>query len=152
MSGNVVGGRRDLRGLSGREGDGLLRADVVAQPAAFDDDLSLDRSTIAPVVLAVILAIGLLMRLTASERLSPHVDEPASVLAAHMVAQRGVPILPSGTLYLHGATLSYLLAPLVWLGFGDLEDLAALRLVSVVAGLVAVFLTYRIGHLVTGAA
>ncbi len=151
VSGNVVGGRRDLRGLPRPQGDEPLRADAVAHPGAFgDDDITLERSSIVPVVVAVVMAVGLLMRLTASEQLSPHVDEPTSVLAAHMVAERGVPILPSGILYLHGATLSYLLAPLVWLGFGDLEDLAVLRLVSVVAGVVAVFLTYRIGRLVTG--
>ncbi len=147
MRGGIVGGRRDLSGWPEREGDSPIRAGALV-----DDDLALERSTIAPVVVGVVLAVGLLVRLTASERLSPHVDEPASVLAAHMVAERGVPILPSGTLYLHGATLSYLLAPFVWLGFGDLEDLAVLRLVSVLAGVTAVFLTYRIGRLVTGAA
>ncbi len=151
MSGNVVEGRRDLRDLAGRVGNGSLPADAGSPPGTFvDADLTLEQSSIAPVMVAVVLAIGLLMRLAASERFSPHVDEPASVLAAHMVAERGVPILPSGILYLHGATLSYLLAPLVWLGFSDLGDLAVLRLVSVVAGVAAVFLTYRIGHVVTG--
>src|SRR3712207_8563149 len=49
---------------------------------------------------------------------STHVDEAPSILAARMVAERGVPVLPSGVLYLQGAPLSYLLAPLLWAGAG----------------------------------
>ncbi len=68
VSGNVVGGRRDLRGLPRPQGDEPLRADAVAHSGAFgDDDITLERSSIVPVVVAVVLAVGLLMRLTASE-------------------------------------------------------------------------------------
>ncbi len=103
-----------------------------------------------PSLLALVIGGGLLLRLLLVDRLSPHVDEPASVLAAQMVAERGLPILPSGVLYLQGATLSALLAPLVWLGFGDLDHLAVLRLVSAAAGTVAVGLTYVLGCYLTG--
>ncbi len=99
-----------------------------------------------------ILLVALCLRLFAAWTLSPHADEPASVLAAHGVAAGGVPILPSGTLYLHGATLSYLLAPLVLVGRGDLEDLFLLRLVSVAAGVAGVWLTYRLGRWAGGRA
>lgn len=100
------------------------------------------------VVLAVVMA-GCAVRIVAAERLTPHVDEAASVLAAHAVVERGVPVLPSGTVYFQGATLSYLLTPFVWLGFGGLEDLVVMRGVSVVAGTVAVYLVYRLGVAVT---
>lgn len=100
------------------------------------------------VVLAVVMA-GCAVRIVAAERLTPHVDEAASVLAAHAVVERGVPVLPSGTVYFQGATLSYLLAPFVWLGFGGLEDLVVMRGVSVVAGTIAVYLVYRLGAAVT---
>lgn len=96
------------------------------------------------VVLAVVMA-GCAVRIVAAERLTPHVDEAASVLAAHAVVERGVPVLPSGTVYFQGATLSYLLTPFVWLGFGGLEDLVVMRGVSVVAGTIAVYLVYRLG-------
>lgn len=102
-----------------------------------------------PLLVGAVLALGLLVRLSAAELLTPHVDEAASVLAAQMVAERGVPILPSGTVYLQGATLSYLLTPLVWLGLGDLADLTAMRLVLVVAGTVTIYLGYRLGLAVT---
>lgn len=102
------------------------------------------------IVLAVVLA-GCAFRIVAAERLTPHVDEAASVLAAHAVAERGVPVLPSGTVYFQGATLSYLLAPFVWLGYGDLSDLVVMRSVSVIAGTIAVYLVYRLGVAATGA-
>lgn len=102
-----------------------------------------------PLLVGTALALGLLVRLAAAELLSPHVDEAASVLAARMVAEGGLPILPSGTVYLQGATLSYLLAPLVWLGQGELGDLTAMRFVLVAAGTATVYLGYRLGLAVT---
>ncbi len=115
------------------------------------DEWSLaDRRAILPVAVGVALALAFLLRLSAAERLSPHVDEAASVLAAHAVVERGVPILPSGTVYLQGATLSYLLAPFVWVGAGDLDNLSVMRVVSVFSGTVAVYLAYRLGRTVTG--
>lgn len=100
--------------------------------------------------LAAVVVLGLLFRLIAVDRLSLQIDEPASLLGARAVVELGVPILPSGTLYLHGATLSYLLAPLVWLGFNDITDLHTLRLVNAVIGSLAILLAFRIGMLATG--
>lgn len=101
---------------------------------------------------AIVLLFGAAVRMAAVDRISPHPDEPASILAAHMVAERGVPILPSGVLYLHGATLSYLLAPFVWLGYGDLADLATMRLLSAAFGVVALLLTYLMARRMSGLA
>lgn len=99
----------------------------------------------------VVVGIGLVVRVIAAWQLTSHIDEPASVLAIRMTAERGAPIFPSDILYLQGATLSYLLAPFGWFGVADLDHLHLLRLVSVVAGTAAVYLTYRIGYLVVGA-
>ncbi|MGH2615802.1 MAG: hypothetical protein ACRDJC_11220 [Thermomicrobiales bacterium] len=108
------------------------------------------RAGTATLVLAALVVLGLVVRLIAVARLSLQIDEPASLLGALAVAERGVPLLPSGTLYLHGATLSYLLAPLVWLGFDSMADLHTLRLVSAAIGTLAILLTYRLGLLATG--
>lgn len=107
--------------------------------------------TLAPLVVGAVVLVGLVLRLTAATLLTPHVDEAASILAARMVVERGLPILPSGTVYLQGATLSYLLAPLAWLGFDGLRplDLTVMRLVSVLAGTLAIYLVYRLGFLAT---
>lgn len=96
---------------------------------------------------AALFVLGGAVRLAAARRLSFHVDEQFSLLGAQMVAERGVPLLPSGAPYLHGATLSYLLAPLVQLG---LDDLATLRLVSVGVGAVTVVLAYGLARDVLG--
>jgi len=91
---------------------------------------------------------GAFIRLFAALQFRPHVDEGNSLLAAHMVADRGVPVLPSGVLYLHGATLSYLASPLVRLDpLGD-ANLLVPRLVSVVAGTVAIILTYLLTRMI----
>ena len=91
---------------------------------------------------------GTLVRLFAALQFRAHVDEGNSLLAARMVAERGVPLLPSGVLYLHGATLSYLASPLVLLDrLGD-ANLLVPRLLSVAAGTVAILLTYRLARMV----
>lgn len=104
------------------------------------------------IVLAVGLIVAFLLRIAASEQLSSHVDESASVLAVQMVAEKGAPIFPSGTLYLQGATISYLLAPVALLGYGDLEHLNTMRLLSVVAGTAAVAALFLFARHVTGSA
>ena len=103
-----------------------------------------------PVVFLILVALGGILRLVAAHTLTPHVDEGASLLAAHAVAERGFPILPSGTVYTQGATLSYLTAPFVWLGLDQLSDLNYLRTVVVVIGSLAIYLAYRFASTVTG--
>jgi hypothetical protein len=112
--------------------------------------LTRSSSILAFLLMLIVLALGGVARLLAALSLTPHVDEASSLLAVHAVAERGLPILPSGTVYLQGATLSYLLAPFLWLGFGDLADLWILRLVIVVAGIAAVWFSYRLASTITG--
>lgn len=119
--------------------------DVANPPDAVQDRVP----RLAMLVLAGILVIAAAVRLLAAARLPFQADEPHSLLAAHAAAERGVPLLPSGVLYLHGATLSWLLAPLVWLGQADIEQLRELRIVSVVFGIVTVVLTFLLGRLIT---
>ncbi|MGI8643602.1 MAG: hypothetical protein ACR2LS_05745 [Thermomicrobiales bacterium] len=104
------------------------------------------------VAIGVVLLVAAALRLAAVDRLSPHPDEPASILAARMVAERGVPVLPSGVLYLHGATLSYLLAPFVWSGAGDLADLATMRVLSAAMGAGAVLMISLLARRMSGLA
>lgn len=118
-----------------------------ARPSAVP--LTTIRLQLFPLAIFAVVLAGCVLRIFAAERLTPHVDEAASVLAAHAVVERGVPVLPSGTVYFQGATLSYVLAPFVWLGFGGLDHLHLLRAVSVVAGTLAVYLSYRVGLAVT---
>jgi hypothetical protein len=103
-----------------------------------------------PVIFLVLVGLGGVLRLIAAQTLTPHVDEGASLLAAHAVVERGIPILPSGTVYTQGATLSYLTAPFVWLGLDQLSHLNYLRTVVVVVGSLAIYLAYRFASTVTG--
>ncbi len=111
---------------------------------------SVSQQRLAVIAMTMIIGVGFVVRLIAAITLSPHVDEPSSVLAAHAVAERGLPILPSGTPYFQGVTLSYLLQPFVWLGFGEIDDLLAMRMIVVVAGTVTLYLCYRLAREVTG--
>jgi hypothetical protein len=99
--------------------------------------------------LAVILAVGLIVRLWAAKNLSPHVDEPASLLAAKMVAEHGWPQLPSGAPYFQGATLSYILAPIILLAHTDLNYFRMLRLVPVGFGVLTIYFVFRLAMVMT---
>ncbi|HEY7036322.1 MAG TPA: hypothetical protein VH482_33650, partial [Thermomicrobiales bacterium] len=80
---------------------------------AFDDEDGETRragSWVPAAMLALVVA-AFLIRLSMAEHLSSHVDEAASIMAARAVAHKGAPVFPSGTLYLQGGTLSYVLAP-----------------------------------------
>ena len=96
------------------------------------------RVSLLQIAVFCILLIGFLLRLSAARHLSSHVDESASILAAQMTAEKGVPIFPSGTFYTQGATISYLLAPVVKLGYGDLDHMYIMRLLSVITGTLAI--------------
>lgn len=111
-----------------------------------DEEGGARRLPLSTFAVVAVLMVALLARYSALQHISPQVDEPASILAAREVVARGVPILPSGIPYLQGATLSYLLAPFVALGYGDLADLHALRTVSLLAGLAAVLLAFLLGR------
>lgn len=120
-------------------------------PDEFDEEERRAGSWV-PAVLLALLATAFLLRWAAAEHLSSHIDEAASIMAARAVAEQGAPVFPSGTLYLQGGTLSYLLAPVVLAGYGDLDHLAVLRFPSVVAGSLAVLFMFLLGRFLTGSA
>jgi hypothetical protein len=101
---------------------------------------------IPTLALAAITALGLALRVAGSRLQEPIVDEMLSLLGAQTVAERGIPLLPSGVLYLHGTVHSYVVAPLVALGYGNPDDLTVPRLVSAVAGAIAILLTFRLAR------
>jgi hypothetical protein len=105
-----------------------------------------------PIAILAILVIALLSRLSAANHLGPQIDEAATVMAAHMVAEDGLPIFPSKIPYFQGATLSYVLAPFVGLGYGDLDDLSTMRFISVIAGVLTVYFVYKLGRVLTNQA
>src|SRR5215218_7878008 len=115
-------------------------------------DVTVAANAWVPIALFALIVCAFLLRFAAADQLSSHVDEAASVLAAEMVVEKGAPIFPSGTLYLQGATISYIIAPLIALDIGSYQDLLPLRLLSVFAGTLAVYFAYRLGRLVTGSA
>lgn len=117
---------------------------------------SLDRQrlgqsvTTTTAVISVLMLVAVLVRLAVAGRFPPHVDEGNMLLGIQTVAQKGYPLLPSNVLYLHGATLSYLLAPLSWLGMLDYSNLFPLRAVNAIFGGAAVWLTFRLAREVIG--
>lgn len=117
---------------------------TVPDPA---DDQPAPRLTPA---LAGIIAVGGILRIIAALILTPHVDEGSSMLAAHAVAATGTPILPSGTVYTQGLSLSFLAAPLVRLGLTSIDDLPWLRMIVVILSTAAIAVAWRLAHAVTG--
>ncbi|MFQ5612155.1 MAG: ArnT family glycosyltransferase [Anaerolineae bacterium] len=73
--------------------------------------------------LFLLLLVGLWFRLFFMLALVYHIDEFISMLAASMVARRGLPILPSGLFYDHGLLLSFLSGAFVAL-LGFREEIA----------------------------
>ena len=102
-----------------------------------------------PLAMILLIAFAFQFRFAAAQHLSSHIDESASVLAATMVAEKGYPLFPSGTLYLQGATISYSLAPMIKFGWGDLGNLLPLRMFSVFVGTIAVFFAFLLGKTIT---
>jgi hypothetical protein len=90
------------------------------------------------------------LRLFAVWRLLPHIDEPASLLATKMVAERGYPLYPSHVLYLQGAVFSYLGAPLVWLFDDPFHLLRAERLLNLAITVMIVPLSMKFVRYLTG--
>ncbi len=80
----------------------------------------------------LLLLIGFWLRLSLYLGQVYHIDEFTSMLAATMVAQGGLPIMPSGLFYDHGLLLSYLSGAFVaLLGFSEWVARWPVLLVSV---------------------
>jgi hypothetical protein len=94
-------------------------------------------------VLALIVAIGAALRLGYFLNGDPFVDEWATMLVARSIWERGLPILPSGTLYGHGMLYSYLDA--LVLGLLGWSPVVA-QLPSLIAGLLTIPLVYISGR------
>ncbi len=99
-------------------------------------------STNIPITL--ITLAGFLLRLAYVLHSHPFIDEFTTVLAAQMILQKGLPILPSGLFYEHGMLFSYLAAPFV--AFATSENVITLaRIPGLLIGTVTIFLLYWIG-------
>jgi 4-amino-4-deoxy-L-arabinose transferase-like glycosyltransferase len=82
--------------------------------------------------ICLLLLIGFWLRLSLYLGQVYHIDEFTSMLAATMVAQGGLPIMPSGLFYDHGLLLSYLSGAFVALfGFSEWVARWPVLLVSV---------------------
>lgn len=93
-------------------------------------------------ILFLFLLLGSYFRFSYLLRSGPFVDEFATLLAAKGVAERGLPILPSGLFYGHGLLSSYMEAPFVYL-FG--LDSRMARLPDLLMGVLAIPLVYLAG-------
>src|SRR5690606_25049212 len=104
---------------------------------------------LAPWILAALLAAGAVLRLIDLGQLSFRWDEDLSSLAAKAIAERGVPELPSGMIYLRSLPFLYVLAGSgALLGF----DEWGLRLPSVLFGTATIGLAYVFGKRLFGTA
>jgi 4-amino-4-deoxy-L-arabinose transferase-like glycosyltransferase len=93
--------------------------------------------------ICLLLLIGFWLRLSLYLGQVYHIDEFTSMLAATMVAQGGLPIMPSGLFYDHGLLLSYLAGAFVALfGFSEWIARWPVLLVSVFT-IVAYYVTAR---------
>ncbi|HET7095304.1 MAG TPA: phospholipid carrier-dependent glycosyltransferase, partial [Thermomicrobiales bacterium] len=96
--------------------------------------------------MAPLVLFGFLLRLAVADRFPQHVDEGNMLLGIKTVADRGWPMLPSDVLYIHGATVSYLLAPLAKLGLLDYLHPLPMRIPSAIFGAIAVYLTFQLAR------
>lgn len=92
-------------------------------------------------LIGALTILGLVLRVIASRELPLYVDEGFTLLGTLSVIAHGIPLFPSGVLYLHGATLSYLLAPAAAIGWADLDHINMLRAIPVALGTAVIPLT-----------
>jgi len=93
--------------------------------------------------LLVVLLVGLGLRLAYLLGASPFADEYSSVIAARGILSQGLPLLPSGFFYGHDVLFSYAAAGAAFLGP---DDLIAVRVLSLLASLGSIALTYVAGR------
>lgn len=104
---------------------------------------------VGTLALLLVLVIATAVRVNAAYFLQPQIDEAASLLAIERTWFLGVPLFPSDVLYLQGALLSYLFAPLSGFAHG-LELLSLARLANIVFGVATVYVTALLAAKVSG--
>jgi len=97
------------------------------------------------VVVLGLTAAAFALRLAYLLHSHPFIDEFTTVLAAHAILERGLPLLPSGLFYEHGLLFSYVDAPFVALASEEALFSVA-RLPSLLIGTATVPLLYWIGR------
>ncbi|HWV34260.1 MAG TPA: hypothetical protein VNZ55_01430, partial [Thermomicrobiales bacterium] len=118
------------------------------QPATSPPHESAAASLLIGLATVLVLCVALLLRLMLARTILPHIDEPASLLAITMTAQKGVPLFPSDVVYLQGALLTYLDAPL-GLALQGVELLLWARRLNIVISLGTVALTMLLVNRIT---
>lgn len=118
------------------------------QPTTSPPHESTAASLLIGLASVLVLCVALLLRLMLARTILPHIDEPASLLAITMTAQKGVPLFPSDVVYLQGALLTYLDAPL-GLALNGVELLLWARRLNIVISLGTVVLTMLLVNRVT---
>lgn len=106
-------------------------------------------SLVGTIALIVVLTIAIAVRTYGAYFLQPQIDEAASLLAIQRTWILGYPLFPSDVLYLQGALLSYLFAPLAGLAQG-LELLSLARFLNVAFGVATVYMTALLATRITG--
>lgn len=97
--------------------------------------------------LLVVILLSFALRVAFAWRSHPHVDEYSTIWAAMQVTRTGAPVLPSGFLYLQGVLFTYVDA--AFIGLAGFSETVA-RAPAVLAGVVAIALTYVWGRRVLG--
>ena len=93
-------------------------------------------------LLALIIILGLFVRLWGLGNVSLHGDEETTSMAALSVIETGLPYMPSGMFYPRAILQSYIIAASVWL-FGISEW--SLRFPSVLAGSLGILVAFYLG-------
>tara|TARA_Y100000310_G_scaffold209284_1_gene209898 strand:+ start:1342 stop:2757 length:1416 start_codon:yes stop_codon:yes gene_type:complete len=104
--------------------------------------ISFKKLNLEYLLLGIILAFGFFLRVWKLGLPSLWIDESTSAIASLNIITKGLPIFDSGLLYSRAYLFHYLQA--FFLLFGQTEFLA--RFVSVIFGLLIIFLAYKIGR------
>jgi hypothetical protein len=112
--------------------------------ALFEITTPLERERLAHrLVLVALLCVGAFARFWELGAVGLHGDEETMAMATMHIVRDGLPILPSGMFYPRGLTELYLMAGAVQI-FGESEW--ALRLPSVLCGIVLIVLAWTVGR------
>lgn len=108
-----------------------------------DERRSEPLTRLSVIALLVLLGVAAWLRWQYIVRVQPYPDEFVTLLAVKMILERGLPVLPSGLFYDHGLLFSYAGAAASALAGLSRE---AVRAVSLLCGLLVVWLTWRAGR------